>query len=149
MTKKKKNISKTIKNGTAVIFKDKNLEFGRATKKPGHEIRLGHVIDSNKKNEVAIAKRQHSSDAISIQIEVLDPKNKKQIIEYKYNPNFKTKDKDGKPLKIDGKILIRANSKKDITPKQANEIKRQGLKEKSKNVRKPNKRRLKELKKRK
>lgn len=129
----KKNVSKKIKNGTAVLFKDKNLEHGKNTKDSKHEIRLGHVIDTNSKNEVAIAKRQHAKHSI-------------QVGENYYNPNFKTKDKNGKPLKIDNKTLKRASKKQDITPKEANEIKKQGLKTTNKNIRKPNKRKLKELK---
>lgn len=146
--RKNQNVSSTIQNGTAVIFEDQNLEFGRDTKKEGHKKRFGHIVDSNKKDEVAIAKRQHSSEAISIITKIPDPKNKEKTIKFEqqYNPHLKTKDKNGNPLKIDGTILMRANPKHDITPKEANEIKKQALKDKSKNIRKPNKKRLKELK---
>lgn len=133
MMSKNKNVSKTIINGIAVKFKDGDLEYGTNTKKPGHEIRFGNVVDSNRDGNVAIVKKQNASNAIKIGINL-------------YNPNLKTKDKNGNPLTIDGVILKRANEKNDITKKQADDIKKQALKERPKNIRKPNKRRLRELK---
>jgi len=129
----RKNVSDTIINGTAVMFKDGDLEFGKNTKSKDHAIRLGFVIDSNKKGHVALAKRQHSNDPI-------------QIGNIFLNPHFKIRDKNGNLLSIDNVILTRAAKHRDISPYEANEIKRQGLKDKPKNTRKPNRKRLKELK---
>ena len=129
---KNKNVSKNIRNGTLVTFKDSYLEKGRNTKSKGKDIRVGAVIDSNRFDEIAVLKQQHSLNAIV---------SGKRT----FNPNIKTKKYKGQPLKVDGKN-IRIKTDARISSKTANELKRKSLKEFPKNIRKPNKRRLKELK---
>lgn len=129
---KNKNISRTIKNGTLVQVRDSYLEHGKNTKGRNQDYRVATVIDSNRNDEIGIVKRQHATNAIEINGEF-------------YNPNIKTKNKDNKPLKIDHQH-VRIIRTRSYTERDANEIKRKALKEQSKNVRKPNKKRLRELK---
>lgn len=130
----KKNVSRTIKNGTLVTFRDSYLENGKNTKREGNDVRVGVVIDSNRDDKVAILKQQHSLNSISYN-------------NRSFNPNIKTRNKNNELLSIDGNnVRLQTRVQNSISEKESNELKRKALKDTSKNVRKPNRRRLKELK---
>ena len=127
-----KNVSKTIPNGTFIITNDK---FFYGTDGMSNKIRMATVVDSNKKDELAIVKfttsKKHGRPF----------KNDKGIS--RHSDTVYIKDNSGKPIKIDNK-KFQSNSKRNITPKQANEIKRRNVKEsKFKNT---NRKRLRQLK---
>lgn len=135
MKKKNKNISKTIPNGAFIITNDK---FFYGTDGKSNKTCMATVIDSNKKDELAIVKfttsKKHGRPF----------KNDKGI--KRHSDTVYIKDNSGKPIKIDNK-KFQSNNKRNITPKQANEIKRRNVKEsKFKNT---NRKRLKQLKERK
>lgn len=117
MTKKKKNISKTVPNGAFIITNDK---FFYGTDGKSNKTRMATVIDSNKKDELAIVKfttsKKHGRTF----------KNKQGI--KRHADTVYIKDDSGKPIKLDSK-KFQSNSKRNITPKQANEIKRRNIKE--------------------
>lgn len=131
MKKSNKNVSQKVKNGTFVTISDHELEHGKNTKSH-NDTRIAVVIDTNRQDHLAILKRQHCKNGIWNGSDC-------------FNPNIKTKNNQNNPLKIDQKH-IRIVKGKVYSPNQANELKRKALKEQPKNVRKPNRRRLKELK---
>ena len=137
MTKKNKNISKTVPNGAFIITNDK---FFYGTDGKSNKTRMATVIDSNKKDELAIVKftssKKHGRPF----------KNDKRL--KRHSDTVYIKDNSGKPIKIDN-IKFKSNNRRDLTPKQANEIKRRNVKEsKFKNTNRKRLRQLKERKKR-
>ena len=132
MTKKNKNVSKTVPNGAFIITNDK---FFYGTDGKSDKTRMATVIDSNKKDELAIVKyttsKKHGRTF----------KNNKGLS--RHSDTVYIKDDSGKPIKIDNK-KFQANSKRDITQKQANEIKRRNVKESK--YQKANRKRLRQLK---
>ena len=129
---KNKNVSLQIKNGTCVQIRDSYLEHGKNTKGKHTDYRVATVLDSNRNGEIGIIKRQHIKNGLDIKNET-------------YNPNIKTKNYKDEPLVIDHQN-VRIIKTKKFSESEANELKRRALKEQPKNVRKPNKRRLRELK---
>ena len=127
----RRNVSKKVENGTFVKFNDSYLEHGKNTKGK-NDSRLGVVIDTNRRDEIAILKRQHAKNSV-------------QLGEDSFNPNIKIKNKNDKPLKIDNDHVKKVRRKK-ISRKEANQLKKQVLKNQPKNVRKPNRTRLRILK---
>lgn len=116
----RKNVSQTIPNGTLIHTQDDKFygADGNSTKK-----RMGVVVDSNRRNEVAVTKYTTSS------------KNGRR---FKNNRGFVahgnviyTLDSKGKPIVLseDGDFKKHRNNNRDITPKQANQIKKSNLKE--------------------
>ena len=135
MSRRNKNISKTIPNGTFVLTNDK---FFYGTDGNSEKSRMATVIDSNKKNELAIVKYTTS---------------KKHGRKFANSQGFKRhadtvyiKDDTGKPIKLDD-VKFKSNPKRNITSKQANEIKRRSVKESR--YKKKNRKLLKVLKERK
>ena len=113
----KKNISKTVPNGAFIITNDK---FFYGTDGKSNKTRMATVIDSNKKDELALVKFTNSKK------HGRPFKNNKGI--NRHSDTVYIKDNSGKPIKIDNK-KFQSNSKRNITPKQANEIKRRSVKE--------------------
>ena len=116
--KQKRNISQTIPNGMFVFSNDENF-YGTDGK--SKKVRMGVVVDSNKKNEVAIVKYTTSQ---------------KHGRSFSNSKGFKghgdkiyTLDDEKKPIKIDGNKFVQGASRRNITPKEANEIKRRNIKE--------------------
>lgn len=132
---KRKNVSKTIPNGTLVHTHDDKLygADGQSTKS-----RMAVVVDSNDKDEVAIVKYT-TSERNGTPFE-----NDKGF--KRFGNQIYTRDIYGNPLIIsqNGTLIKNANNKRDITPKQANEIKRANLQDSKYKTR--NHRKLKELK---
>lgn len=117
-TKKNKNISQEIENGTFVITND---QYFYGTDGKSNKTRMGTVVDSNKKNELAITKITTSE---------------KHGKEFENDKGFKnhgdkiyTLDNEGNPIKLGEGKFSRGNPKRDIPPKTANEIKRRNVKE--------------------
>lgn len=115
---KGKNVSEKIQNGTFVITNDQYFygADGKSKKK-----RMGTVVDSNKKDEIALVKYTTS---------------KKHGREFVNDKGFKghadktyTLDNEGKPIKLGEGKFTRGNPKRDISSKTANEIKRRNVKE--------------------
>lgn len=80
MDKKKKankNVSEKVKNGTFVTVSDHELEYGKNTKGK-NDTRIAVVIDTNRKDHLAILKRQHIKNGIWSGTDC-------------FNPNIKTK----------------------------------------------------------
>jgi len=115
----RKNVSQKIPNGKFIVSNDK---YFYGTDGNSDKTRMGTVVDSNRKNELAIVKYTNS---------------KKHGREFENSKGFNghgdkiyTLDNEGKPIKIDDKKFSTSkNKKRDITPKQANEIKRRNIKE--------------------
>ena len=139
---KRKNVSQKIKNGTAILTRDEFFEDNNNYKKekyknkPNIYYREATVVDSNRNDELAIIKHQ-SSGKFSVK--------KKNNKVSKYNTYIKTKDDEGKPIKI-GKKFKRANPKYDVTEKKANKMKKQSIKSPNKQIAKDNRKALKKLK---
>lgn len=135
MRKDKKNISKVINNGAFVLTKD-HLLFGADGKST--KIRMATVVDSNRDDEVAIIKYTTSG------INGKEFENNKGFDRFS-NVIF-TKDINGDPLTLnrDNSVIQRGTSKRDITAKQANMMKKYDLTESK--YKKRNLKQLKELK---
>lgn len=95
------------KNGTLITFRDSYSEYGKNTKTKGEDIRVGVIIDTNRLDEIAILKQQHSLNTLSVEKRT-------------FNPNIKTKNYKHEPLKIDGNN-VRSKSKTCLTPDEDNE----------------------------
>ena len=139
---KRKNVSQKVKNGTAILTRDEffednnNYRKDKYKDKPNVYYREATVVDSNRNDELAIIKHQ-SSGKFSV-------KNKAKQ-KRTYNTYIKTKDDEGKPIKI-GKKFKRANPKYDVTEKKANKMKKQSVKSSNKQIAKDNRKALKILK---
>ncbi|MCM1306492.1 MAG: hypothetical protein NC037_01075 [Bacteroides sp.] len=118
---KRKNVSSTIPNGTLVHTHDNLLAGadGKSTKR-----RMATVVDSNRNNQIAIVKYT-TSDKNGTEFD-----NDKGFVAH--GNQIYTQDVNGNPLVINDKnhVIKKArNTKRDITPAQANEIKRANLQE--------------------
>lgn len=117
---KRKNVSQTIPNGTLVHTTD-DILYGADGKSVKN--RMATVVDSNRNNEVAIVKYTTS---------VTNGTPFKNSKGFKgYGNRIYTKTVDGKPITIseDGAVKKHSNNKRDITLKQANQIKKSNLRE--------------------
>lgn len=137
----RKNVSQSIRNGTAIQTRDEFLEDGNGYTKPSHKndnvlYRELLTIETNRRGEVVVVKVQSGGKE-----EVINKSGQKE----KYNLYFKSKDSDGNPITL-GKNFKRANPKYDISKKDANEIKKKAIKSSSSKVRKDNRNKLRELK---
>lgn len=138
---KRKNVSQIIKNGTTIKTRDEFFQDNNNYIKPKYEgaktlYREVTVVDSNRNNELAVIKFQ-SSGKFSV-------KNKVNQVE-KYAPYIKTKDNDGKPIKL-GEKFQRANPKYDIPKNKANRMKKNSVQNKNNKISNENRLILKELK---
>ena len=139
---KRKNVSQKVRNGTTLQTRDEFFEDNNGFKKDKYKdkpdifYRNITVVDSNRNNELAVIKHQ-SSGMFSVK------NNAKQ--DRKYNTYIKTKDNEGKPIKV-GKKFKRANPNYDVTEKKANEMKKNSLKSSNKKINKQNRKVLRILK---
>ncbi|MBR2970029.1 MAG: hypothetical protein IKC49_03140 [Clostridia bacterium] len=138
---KRKNVSQKIKNGTVILTRDEFFQDNNNYIKPKYQgsntlYREATVVDSNRNDELAVIKHQ-SSGKFSVK--------KKNNKISKYNTYIKTKDNEGKPIKI-GEKFKQSNPKYGITEKQANKMKKKSIKSPNKRIAKDNRIVLKELK---
>ena len=103
---------------------------------PNIYYREATVVDSNRNDELAIIKHQSSG-----KFTVKNYARQKRT----YNAYIKTKDDEGKPIKI-GPKFKRANPKYDVTRNNANKMKKQSVKSKNKQIATDNQNALKALK---
>ncbi len=137
-----KNVSQKIVNGTIIMTRDEFLQDNNNYKKPKYKdkknilYRETVTVDSNKNDELAVIKVQSGGK--------LEVKNKKGQVE-KYNPYIKTKDNEGKPIKIGEKFQV-GDPKYNVSVKNANQMKKEAVKNKSHFISSGNRKALKELK---
>lgn len=138
----RKNVSQKVKNGTAILTRDEffedhnNYQKEKYKNNPNIYYREATVVDSNRNDELAIIKHQ-SSGRFSVK------KNNGKTSTY--NAYIKTKDDEGKPIKI-GPKFKRANPNYDVTRNRANKMKKQSVKGKNKQIATDNQNALKTLK---
>ena len=139
---KRKNVSQSIRNGTAILTRDEFFEDHNNYIKEGYKdkpnifYREATVVDSNRNDELAIIKQQ-SSGKFSVK------KNNNKVS--KYNTYIKITDNEGNPIKI-GEKFKRANPNYDVSEQRANQMKRKSLRSSNKKVAKENRIVLKKLK---
>lgn len=139
---KRKNVSQKVRNGTAILTRDEffedhnNYQKEKYKDKPNVFYREATVVDSNRKNELAIIKHQ-SSGKFSVR--------KKNNKVSKYNAYIKITDNEGKPIRI-GEKFKRANSNYDVTEKCANKMKKNSVKSLNKGISLTNRKALQKLK---
>ena len=135
---KKKNKSRKVASGTIIRTRDEFLESGKDYIKPGYEnkglYRLGIVIETNFADDLGIVKG--STKGIKIE----------GIKKTKIKPFLETTDNTGQPIKIGRKFL---KTKKKITPRQVNSIKKELYVKSSKSLRNENRNKARKLKNRK
>lgn len=140
---KNKNKSKKVPNGTIVRTRDEFFKGDENYRKPNYRgkgnYRKTVVVDSNKKNELAVVKITSSEKSLQT---------KKGN---KYRPFILTKDDKNKGIKEGKKFLIKRRKdgsiKESIDPKEANEIKNKSINDKKQG--RTNRKKLKKLKNRK
>lgn len=115
---KGKNISSTIKNGTFIITRD---DFFYGTDGNSTKTRMATVVDSNQRDELGITKYTTST------VHGTAFNNKQGFAAY--GDRVYTLDDQGNPIKIDGNKFKRGNPNRDITVKQANQIKKSNIKD--------------------
>lgn len=115
---KRKNVSQKVPNGKFVISNDR---YFYGTDGKSDKTRMGTVVDSNRKDELAIVKyttsTRHGNPFA----------NEKGF--FGHGDKIYTMDNEGNPIKIDSKKFSAPGRNRDITEKQANEIKRWNLTE--------------------
>lgn len=118
ITRQNKNTSKKIHNGSLVISNDK---FFEGTDGKSQKTRMSTVVDSNRKDELAIVKLTTSK------------KNGRRFKNDKgfdrHGQNIYTRDNEGNPIKIDNKKFLSGSKRRSISLGQANEIKRRNIRE--------------------
>jgi hypothetical protein len=120
MMSKKKNKSKTIKDGTIVQTNDRHLYSGRNYggkfgEDPKKNNRPTVVVASNRKNELALVKITHSKQGQKLQDGFHKDKNSG------FRPNVETKDNYGKKIRLGEKFEVnpkRSISKRDLRTMQ-------------------------------
>lgn len=126
----RKNVSQTVKNGTAIKTRDEYFLDNKGYKKPNYEnapdtlYRESIVVDSNRNGHLGIIKIQSGGKKT-----VVNKSGQKE----KYNLYIKTKDDEGNPIKL-GLKFQRAKEKYGVTEKQANKMKKQAMKNKSNKI---------------
>lgn len=120
MKRKNKNVSKRVPNGRTVQTRDEFFFGHKNYRKPGYEhkgpYRKAVVVDSNKRDELAVVKLTTSPKGRSI---VGEKKSK-------YKPFIETLDDDGKPIKL-GKKFQENPSRKDLSKRAVDAIKRDSV----------------------
>lgn len=135
---KRKNVSQKILNGTMIHTRDEYLGSAHGFNKNGatEYYRQAIVVDSNRKNDLALIKLTTSDKGESV------PGLKKS----KYKPYIETKDNEGRPIRI-SKKFIKGRKKQKISAAIANDMKKTAVIDKREGEKNRNK--LKRLKKRK
>lgn len=137
-----KNVSREIINGTVIMSRDEyfqdNNNFQKLKYKNKKDVlyRENIAVDSNRNNELALIKVQSGG-----KLEVKNNSGQKE----KYNPYIKTKDNEGKPIKIGEKFRV-GDPKYNVSEKNANQMKKEAVKSRSNFINSENRRALKELK---
>lgn len=133
----RKNVSQRIPNGRTLQTRDEFLQSGKGYRKPGYENKGYYreliVVDSNRKNEIAVIKGSSKGKDIE------------GLTKTKFKPFIEIKDDEGKPIKI-GKKFIENKSSKDLSKHQVNQIKIELFKKSSKKLRKYNKQKIRNMK---
>ncbi len=120
---KRKNVSQKIPNGRTLQTRDEFFFGDTKYRKPGYEgkglYRIVVVIDSNRKDELAVVKLTTS-------------KKGKNLPDYQkgksnYRPYVRTKDDENKPIKV-GEKFVENRKKKDVSQKDVNTIKKDVVK---------------------
>lgn len=142
---KRKNVSKTIPNGRTLQTRDEFLASGKGKEniKPNHPdkndlYRLSVIVDTNKKNELAIIKLTTSEKGKKLE----GYRNGKS----RYRPYIEIRTFDDKAIKIDNEKFVANSHKKDVKKSDVNKMKRQALKRAPKQIREENRKRLRKLK---
>ena len=142
---KRKNISKSIPIGRTLQTRDEFLESGKGKEniKAGHPnksdlYRPSVIIDTNRKNELAIIKLTTSEKGEKIK----GYRNGKSG----YRPYIEIRTSDDKAIKIDNKKFVANSPKKDVKKSDVNKIKRKVLKRAPKRIREENRKKLRALK---
>lgn len=135
--RKNKNISSEIPNGTIIHSHDNYFYGADGKSKKG---RYGIVVDSNRRNELGIAKVTHSKKQNGVELPgLLDGKSRVLA------GGLVTKDNTGKPIKVTkNKHFTVKKSKGKASKHKVNEIKRMLVKDKR--FGKTNRRLLRDLK---
>lgn len=138
---KRKNVSQCIKNGTVLKTRDEFFQDHNGYIKPKYQnnnilYRDVTVVDSNRRNELAVIKHQSSGTYY-----VYNRAGQKQ----KYAPYIKTKDNEGQPIKLGDKFKI-INIKFHVDERKANRMKKNSIRHRNINVSNSNKIALKDLK---
>ena len=144
MAKRNKNVSKTIPNGRTLQTRDEFLESGKGKKniKPNHPepndlYRRVVVVDSNRKNEVAVVK--------------LTTKGKNKLPNYgrgrsSFKPIVEIRDNQGNFISIDGVKFKENKQKKDLSKKDVSFVKKKSFVKSNPKTREQNRTRARELK---
>ena len=131
---KKKNISSRVPNGTRLQTRDDYLKDGINTKASRGNYRPVVVIDSNKKDELAVIKVTHSSK-------------RKKINGFDGNSGIRLyihiEDDEGNPIKVGRKFIKKGAG---IGKKEANKIKKKAIKRAHPKIKKDNREKLRKLK---
>lgn len=142
---KRKNISKTIPNGRTIQTRDEFLASGKGKEniKPDHPdkndlYRLSVIVDTNRKNELAIIKLTTSKKGKKLE--------GYRNGESRYRPYIEISTSDGQAIKIDNKNFVANSPKKDVKKSDVNKMKRRVLKRAPKPIREENRKLLKKLK---
>lgn len=106
---KKKNVSRTIKNGSILHSRDEFFQYEGKYRKPGYQNKGNYrkvaVIDSNRRNDLAVVKL-HSKSGIAL------PSGKAC-----FKPFVETLDNDNRRIRIGRKFIYRGQhiSKRDVS----------------------------------
>lgn len=143
---KRKNVSQRIPNGRTLQTRDEFLASGKGKTniKPDHPnprdlYRTIAVVDSNRKNELAIVKLTTSEKAKKTLPNYRDGKSK-------YKTYVEVYDNSGKRIKIDGRKFIINEPSRDLTKAEVNKIKKDALKKAPKPIRTDNRKKIRKLK---
>ena len=123
LPRKNKNVSQNIPNGRVLQTRDEFFEKQGSYKKPDYENKGNYrgavVVDSNRKNELAVVKLTTSKKGT-----VLKEYKKGKS---KYRPFIETKDDEGNAIKI-GRKFISKKPQDDLSLHDVNRIKKDAIK---------------------
>ncbi len=141
---KRKNVSQTIPNGRILQTRDEFFYGEQDYRKPEKEEKGNYrgsvVVDSNRNDELAVVKLITSKNATEL--------SNYKAGQSKYRPFIETKDDNGNPIKVGGKFIPKS-SEHDMEKSDVDKIKKHALIESSPSLNKSNRKKLRELKKRK
>lgn len=119
MARKNRNVSKEIPNGTMLHTRDEYLSSSNGFNKNGKtkNYRKAVVVDSNRKNDLAIIKLTTSVKGKPVPGEKVS----------RYKPFIETKDNRGEPIRISPQF-VKGRKSKHLAPKVANKMKKKAIK---------------------
>lgn len=119
------NVSSRYPNGRTLKTQDKYLPEGKGGKSENPKAsRRVVVIDSNKKDELAVVKLTTSKQPNTSPLPSYKQGNGKQT---RFKHFVETQDNEGKPIKVDGEKFKENPWAYDLTPRQVQEVKKQVL----------------------